>query len=147
MHQAVVDLLLVLSRSFSQHYIKKAFLFFPLLQNSNGSTEELSNSPSVTPYIVVGLPHRWGGGVRLGVKKTRETLKPQEARPEPTPSRVRYQTQRSSDRGTYITTLGPQTSAFSRSSSFSPNERSGNVGPRRMSWKLEWVVKSGPETP
>lgn len=81
------------------------------------------------------------------MKKTGETLKPQEARPEPTPSRVRYQTQRSSARGTYITTLGPQTSAFSRSSSFSTNERSGKVGPRRMSRKLEWVVKSRPETP
>lgn len=91
-----------------------------------------------------------GDGVRLGVKKTGETLKPQEARPEPTPSRVRYQTQRSSARGTYITTPGPQTSAFSRSSSFSPNERSAKVGPtrpRRMSGKLEWLVKSGPETP
>ena len=50
-------------------------------------------------------------------------------------------------RGTNIITLGRQTSASSRCFSFSPNERSGDAGPKRISGKFEWIVKSGPETP
>ncbi|KAM7233298.1 hypothetical protein CapIbe_015434 [Capra ibex] len=50
-------------------------------------------------------------------------------------------------RDTDIITLGRQTSASSRCFAFSPNERSGDAGPERISGEFEWIVKSGPETP